>query len=266
MSQPRLASLRGLEVVFTGRFLLGTQSEVERRAKSCGARVNHKRVSDLTRVVVIGSPSGHWKFYTHGIKIEEALRRRRRGQRIYMITEDEFYQLLGGKGLSDQQSLAALSPDEPTPAGVPYREAVRASSGNGSLTIDLDKRDRATKVHHKMCNRLASAVRQAGFEPLSPFGGGPAFDLAWMRDDALWVVEVKSVSTTSERQQIRLGLGQVLDYQTSLRVSGFDVQSVVAISAAPSSDHFIRMCDESDVILCWPDCLHAALSLRPRER
>ena len=61
-------------------------------------------------MVVIGSPSGHWKYYDHGTKIENALQRRRHGQKIYMISEGEFYQMRKGKGPTHQQSEAALSP------------------------------------------------------------------------------------------------------------------------------------------------------------
>jgi hypothetical protein len=178
-----------------------------------------------------------------------------------MITEGELYQLLRGDGLTNQQSLAAVSPNEPTPAGVPYRKADMTTSAKGNLTVDLDKLDQATKAHQRLCNHLAEAVKDAGLEPLSPFSDGPAFDLAWIRDDILWLVEAKSISTKSERQQIRLGLGQVLDYQTSFRSFGFEVQAIVAISEAPSIEHFSIMCQQSDVILCWPGCFHSALSL-----
>jgi hypothetical protein len=257
----RLASIKSLEVVLTGRFVLGTQSDIQRRARAQGAIVSDKTVRSTTDVVVIGSPSGHWKYYDHGIKIEDALQRRRHGQKIYMISEGEFYQLLNGKGLTHQQSEAALSSGEPSFAGLPYREAAMPEGGKGSITVDLDARDRSTRAHQQLCNRLAKAVKNAGYEPLSPFTGGPEYDVAWMRGDRLWVAEVKSVSTTSERQQIRLGLGQVLDYTTSMRSFGFDVQPVVAITSSPSSKHFEAVCREAGVILCWPDNLQSGLSL-----
>lgn len=260
MAEPRLNSIRGREVVLTGRFALGTQADLEGRARRLGARINHKRVGPSTDILVIGSRSGHWKHYTHGDKIDDAIRRRRAGQKIYMITAGELYQLLRGEGLTDRQSVAALS-DDPTPAGLPYREALAPSTKKGTLTVDLDKIDRSTRAHQEMCNRLARAVKDAGLDPLSPFSDGLAYDLAWMRDERLWVVEVKSISGKSERQQIRLGLGQVIDYRTSLRKLGFDVQSVVAVTGMPSNPHFEEMCDQAEVILCSPKSFRTALSL-----
>jgi hypothetical protein len=261
MENLRLASISGLEVVLTGRFVQGTQSELQRRARDRGARVNDRRVGASTDVVVVGSPSGHWKYYDHGIKIDEAIQRRRFGQRIYMISESELHQLLDGIGLTHQQSLAALSSGEPTFAGLPYRPATHAASSNGTVAIDLDARDRATKAHQQLCNRLATAVANAGHAPLSPFTDGPQYDLAWMRGETLWLVEVKSVSTTSERQQVRLGLGQVLDYATWMRSFGFDVQPVIATTHPPSSHHFATVCDEAGTILCWPATFHSSLDL-----
>jgi len=247
--------------VLTGRFVLGTQSDVQRLARARGATVNDKRVSSATDIVVVASPSGHWKYYDHGIKIEEAVQRRRAGQRIYVISEGEFHQLLKGVGLTHQQSLAALSSGEPSYAGLPYRQAAMPAGGKGSITVDLDARDRSTRAHQQLCNRVAKAVKDAGHEPLSPFTDGPEYDVAWMRCETLWLTEVKSVSVTSERQQIRLGLGQVLDCTTSMRSFGFDVQPVIAITGPPSSAHFETMCEEAGVILCWPDQFRSVLSL-----
>jgi hypothetical protein len=39
------------------------------------------------------------------------------------------------------------------------------------------------------------------------------FDLAWLEAEVLIAVEVKSLTEVNQDRQLRLGLGQVLDYQ-----------------------------------------------------
>lgn len=259
----RLSSLRGRQVVFTGRFSTGRQEDLIRRVRSRGGTVSDKQVTSRTSILVVGAPVAHYKFGDHGTKIDDAMALRRRGQPIYFITEGEFQQLASGRGLSDAQSAAALAVLEPEDAGMPFRPSSSRRTTNGTLTIDLDARDRATAAHHRVCRRLAEAVEAAGLQPLSPFTHGwPQYDLAWNRGRKLWVVEVKTVSTKSERQQIRLGLGQVLDYRVSMERLDYRVQPVLAISAPPSDGHWEAVCEAAGVKLCWPDNWKHRLGLR----
>jgi hypothetical protein len=63
-------------------------------------------------------------------------------------------------------------------------------------------------------------LRDRGVEPRDPPLEGPAYDLAWVVSDILTVCEVKSLTTANQASQIRLGLGQVLDYAFTLRKRG----------------------------------------------
>ena len=53
---------------------------------------------------------------------------------------------------------------------------------------------------------FAWSAPQAG-RPLLP---EPNFDLAWQRDETVFVAVVKSTTASNEEEQLRLGLGQVL--------------------------------------------------------
>ena len=68
-----------------------------------------------------------------------------------------------------------------------------------------------------MQNRLNDLVEAAGYIPIDPESPiDPAFDLAWFVEQTLFVVEVKSCTQDNQTQQLRLGIGQVLDYEDTL--------------------------------------------------
>lgn len=85
-----------------------------------------------------------------------------------------------------------------------------------------DKIDRGTTAHKETEKALAGALRKAGLQPRSPKQelGDPKFDIAW-RDDVngvgvAYIGEVKSLTEENETWQIRLAIGQVLDYVHTL--------------------------------------------------
>lgn len=94
------------------------------------------------------------------------------------------------------------------------RPSVRRPIGiEGGPVFDYDPsaRDRSTQEHRRTENSLIEALLGAG---LSPFDG-PAelpFDVGWVSLTGVpCLAEVKSTAA-SEREQLRLGLGQVLEY------------------------------------------------------
>ena len=58
---------------------------------------------------------------------------------------------------------------------------------------------------------------------------GPRYDLAWTREQVVWVAQVKSISQTEERQ-LRTDAGQVLRYRQKLIANGHEVQDVIITS------------------------------------
>lgn len=63
------------------------------------------------------------------------------------------------------------------------------------------------------------------------------------------IVEVKSLSGADEAQQLRLGLGQVLDYRARLRPQ----RAVLAVEHEPSDPHhWTHISRDVGIELVWP--------------
>ncbi len=133
---------------------------------------------------------------------------------------------------------------------------------------DPDKIDRGTEAHKETQDALADALRKANLEPRSPKPGDPSFDVAWRgkAGAVAFVGEVKSLTDENETGQIRLAIGQVLDYVhklDSLRKAdslpphwkGIQaVRAVVAVERQPSKvDHWTGLCEQHGIILTWPE-------------
>lgn len=129
-----------------------------------------------------------------------------------------------------REALGAPVPgvEEPT-GGVAYIEAVGGIDASPAIIEqDWDALDKATRAHMDLQNRIAAIVASAGLVPLSPSPGDPQFDIAWKPRGRFVVCEVKTSNKDNARQQLRLGLGQVLEYRTAL-ASLLSVEVVAAI-------------------------------------
>ncbi len=95
-------------------------------------------------------------------------------------------------------------------------------------------------------------------------GGDPshlAFELGVLRGqvDAAWqvrtdgpvlVIEVKTLPAASENSQLRLGLGQVLDYAEQVRPLGYQARPILLTADAPRElDHWRAVCAKAHVEL-----------------
>lgn len=134
------------------------------------------------------------------------------------------YSLAAGKTASDE-------------FGVPYRPAgADDSEGEEELPphlADLAELDRATRRHMNLQDRLAEDLRNRGIVPLSPGSWQPQYDLAFEDDGARFVVEVKGGSPVGA-QQLRLGVGQLLEYRHLLSVSEpHEVRGVLLVESDP---------------------------------
>lgn len=128
------------------------------------------------------------------------------------------------------------------PAGAPPEQAapkpyVPASGGieapTARLEHDWDALDRATRSHANLQNAIAEAVLGAGLVPLSPRSDEPAYDLAWRSSGRFVVCEVKSATLDNVVQQVRLGLGQVIEYRRALQAEHADVVAALACELEP---------------------------------
>lgn len=136
----------------------------------------------------------------------------------------------------------------------PYREANEqlASAPRDPFEVDPVAVDRGLIGHARTQNELADRIEEAGLTPLSPGDADPDFDLAWEVPGGCVVVEVKSLTGTNQDRQLRLGLGQVLDYRHQLLASRRYVTAVLAVESEPSDNRWIEVCAENGVTLTWP--------------
>jgi hypothetical protein len=224
-----LTTLADQVVVFTGPL-----SEVRKTAASkaiAAGAIVHEDVTATTKVLVQGALSPNWKYGDHGVKLHRAAELRERGQEIYVLTEKDFYDLLAGRGLDAGTSQAA-SAGLIDPQCVAFRPTASEDrpptidSADGELPLygfDLDELDRRTKEHNTLVDRVREAIVRRDLEPASPLSRECRFDIGWIGPPArrrigrslspLHLVEVKTTLPETERQQIRLGLGQILGYR-----------------------------------------------------
>ncbi|HEX3958318.1 MAG TPA: hypothetical protein VHZ03_17105 [Trebonia sp.] len=165
----------------------------------------------------------------------------------------------------------ALLPVPAPDAADAYTPPPRGGEVPKSLVFetDPDKVDRGTTAHKDTQDALAGALRDIGLKPRSPKPGDPAFDIAWRDDDAegmAFICEVKSLTGENETGQIRLAIGQVLDYVHTLdslrRARSLPphwkgvhtVRGVVAVERRPEQDvRWTALCEEHGIILTWPE-------------
>jgi hypothetical protein len=124
--------------------------------------------------------------------------------------------------------------------GSPYKWVAEVRPGvalSDPFTNDPDALDRATLAHGMTQNEIAEWLTESGIEPLSPSENDPPFDIAWVYQDKLFVTEVKSITSDNEIHQIRLGIGQVLDYCQQIR--GIPV---LVVSEKPSLSRWKEVC------------------------
>jgi hypothetical protein len=83
----------------------------------------------------------------------------------------------------------------------------------------------------------------------------------------MFVVEVKSCTKANEVRQLRMGIGQVLDYEDVLRARGRPVQPVLYLERAPSDPRWVSLAERHRIRLVWPgseDALFRATTEPPR--
>lgn len=145
--------------------------------------------------------------------------------------------------------------------GKPYEQASGGVSADPALLVqDWDQLDAATKEHAELQNEVALLARTHGLQPLSPTADDPPFDVAWWLEDQFVVVEVKSTTPSNAPQQMRLGLGQVLEYRH--RLSQQLDATVVPVLVVTSAAHewAVGTCGAAGVAVAERDRLEGDLA------
>ena len=149
------------------------------------------------------------------------------------------------------------------PVGGTYRpadESVQPAPAQLGVQ-DVDLVGRNLSAHRRLQNDLANALEKRDRIPLSPLPEDPDFDIAWRGPDGtLTVCEIKSLTDASETRQLRMGLGQILDYLDLLTVRTTSVRGVLWVERQPSSSRWIDLCERAGVALAWPGREEAVIS------
>lgn len=122
------------------------------------------------------------------------------------------------------------------------------------LTVNLEALDKGTVAHEATVTALSRVLERKGLLPQRPGRHAPAFDLGWTEDGAVYIAEVKSLTGTDQTQQIRLGLGQVLDYAQQIRQSGAEsatVRPVLVLEYEPTHSRWKETASSAGVELIW---------------
>jgi hypothetical protein len=128
------------------------------------------------------------------------------------------------------------------------------------FAVDPNKIDRGTRGHNRTQNLLRSFLEDKGIKTLQPTTEGPDFDLGWVYRGTWFVAEVKSLTLANETKQLRLALGQVLDYQDILSRRHTNVRAVIAVETPIRDRRWVALCEGHGVILVWPETFEATLS------
>jgi len=167
-----------------------------------------------------------------------------------------------GHRLSDgpEQQGRAPALTAPQPIGQPYipEDEGATSAARQPFDVDPDHIDRGVQGHKRTQNAMARYIESLGLVPLSAGASDPLFDLAWMRDDQLYVAEVKSLTSENEERQLRLGLGQVLRYRHLLEQKGWTVVPVLVVEREPTDPSWPTLCSSLGVSLLWFERIPAA--------
>lgn len=140
----------------------------------------------------------------------------------------------------------------------PHQVSVHDSDG---LSLDLSACDRGTAAHEALVAALRAHLASKGISVRGPSPAAPRFDAGWVTtgdNPAVFVAELKSLTGATESQQIRLGIGQVLDYVHTVggmsELGDRRVQPVLVLERAPAEGRWQGLASSLGIILSWaPD-------------
>lgn len=88
--------LAGNTFCFTGKSTRGTRDSIAARIVSCGGIYNDRVTSDTQYLIVGADGSPCWAFSCYGRKVEQAVQQRKKGSRLTIVNENDFWPVLEG--------------------------------------------------------------------------------------------------------------------------------------------------------------------------
>jgi hypothetical protein len=268
-----VSSLHGHALMLTGKIYINGQHiqrpELRRRLRLAGVKsvlqdgTRNRRVSllvqgDLSSARVVDAVNVRSK---KAVFVDDE---RARGHHICEVDVDGLNELLeGGTAFCLRTRIVRDAVVElRLPAGFRLgpplrRRSTPARTPNG-LELDLTGLDRGTSAHEDLLEALKAFLPPGALR--EPSGSGPQFDAGWVDADdptRLFVVEAKSLTGAREDQQIRLGIGQLLDYWYALREMDLEYRELVPVlvlERAPKDARWHRLTTSLGLALTYaPD-------------
>ncbi len=265
-------TLRDQEIVFTGKVLVDgdwtPRAECRLMARARGARADKTDFSGKISLVVHGDLASQ-VVQDEGRRYSQTLvlaqERRAQGKHVCVVDGAGFSDLLAGYPARCRELRSTTSGSNQRlvlPAvgdgvlGGPLQSARPTQHDSTLLARDLAQLDRGTAAHETVLKALVEHLRQRGIDLMAPARKAPKFDAGWSVGDTVYVAEVKSLGSANEDQQIRLGMGQVLDYVYQLeRLRPVGVlQPVLVLERRPEDNRWASLFASRQVLLTWgPD-------------
>lgn len=179
-----------------------------------------------------------------------------RGRSLYDFSPQTF-------GILDEAILEASATERAvaTPKGLaPYRSPSLAGrhEPREPFVVDPNELDRATRRHKEIQLTLQAVVIAAGHE----LKGGNSFadiDIGWQTGAGLVIAEVKTTTDKNQSRQLRLGLGQLLDYTNALSAEFAPVHGVLVTEHKPP-ERWIDLCQSHGIAVAWPPSFDGAFA------
>ncbi|MFE5600712.1 hypothetical protein ACFQ8O_16195 [Streptomyces coelicoflavus] len=195
-------------------------------------------------------------------KLVDADAARNGGRHVCVVDADGFSKLLKRRSAPclelRKSSAGRVRPVAAAPArreilGGPLRVRRPGQRSSGDLTLDLNRLDKATATHEATVGALLAYLSGQGIDVHTHAPGAPAFDAGWSRGGDVFIAEVKSLTGAREDQQIRLGIGQVLDYAYQLRAAHPDrrLHPVLVLEKRPVDPRWSSLARSAGIGLTW---------------
>ena len=134
----------------------------------------------------------------------------------------------------------------------PYSRPVAPAALPPQRTFDAESYRAGIDEHDRLCRRLLDHLASIDVPCGAGLRGIPV-DLAWRdAEGRQFIAEVKSVNGGNDVEQLRLGLGQVLEYRHRLDTRDLPIQAVLLVSGGTVSV-WRDICAENGVILLAGD-------------
>jgi len=148
---------------------------------------------------------------------------------------------------------ASVGPEWVEPTGGP----TRTKTGK-VFSRDPQVVDRGLAGHENTVVSLARWLRDQGVSATT--AGAVNYDLEWTVNGQQYVAEVKSLRDQNELSQIRLGIGEVLDFSYQL---GGAIPVLVVEQEPVRVDRWMEVCRGAGIRLVWPGSLDEILPWGP---